>query len=78
MKQINQITITIWIHPKSLPLMIQHLTILEDAPLENTYTFQVRDIEFSTELRTGFLTINVPIELWSKFYSKYLSLKLKV
>ena len=74
----KQITITLYVEPFSLLLLMQHLSILENLPMDNDYTFQVRDIEFSEFHQTGYLIINVPIDLWAKFTYKHKHLKLKV
>ena len=62
-------TITIFVEPKSLMILIEVLSKLKNLEPDNNYTFQPKDLIFSEEMISNFIWLNVPIE-------EYLKLKL--
>ena len=71
----KQMTITIFIEPKSLPIFLEVAKILSDLPLDNDYVFSPSDIVYSEQLISNWIWINMDIAEYIEF--KYCCNKLK-
>lgn len=68
-------TITLFVNPDSLIIMLEVLKVLDGLELENNYTFQPSDIQFSEAMISNWIFLNVPVDLYLKFRNKYNELK---
>ena len=64
-------TITLFVQPESIAIFLEVLNILEDLPLQNTYTFNPKDLIFKQEMISNWIWLNIPID-------QYLKLKYKI
>lgn len=71
----KNITITLFVNPDSLIIMLEVLKILDGLEVENNYTFQPSDISFSEAMISNWIFLNVPVDLYLKFRNKYNELK---
>ena len=72
----DKVTITLYVAQDSLFPMLEVLKILDGLDVINDYTFQWRNIKWWHEqpLR-DYLTMNISVELYLKFRTKYTELK---
>jgi len=59
-------TITLFVEPKSLNIFIEVLKVLERLPLENSYSFNPKDLIFKQEMISNWVWLNVPIDQYLK------------
>ena len=59
-------TITLFIEPKSLMIFLEVTKILKGLDIDNNYTFRPADIQFSEQMISNWLWINMEIEEYIK------------
>lgn len=67
----ENVTVTLFVKPDSLISMVTALKILDGLDMENQYTVQPHDIEYTESMISNYTHINVPIELYMKFVYCY-------
>lgn len=60
-------TITIWVYPNDEINFFQHLKIIDDLPIENTYTWRTQDVKVSKAMISNWIWVNLPIDTYIKF-----------
>ena len=73
----KNITVTIFVRPDSISELTRHLKILEGLDVINEYTFQWRDVRYSSKMISNWIWLNIPVDLWVKFNCKYLEMRKK-
>ena len=66
--KINNMTITLFVEPKSLAIFLQVTTVLKGLELDNNYWFTPSDLQFSETMISNWIWINMDT-------SEYLKLK---
>lgn len=67
-------TITIFVKPDSLVILMEVLKILENLDINNDYVFNPKDIIFSEKFNSEWVQVNIPLDEYLKFkfcYNKY-------
>lgn len=67
----ENVTITIFVEPKSLFEIIKALGILDQLDIKNDYTVQHHDMIFTESMISNYVHLNVPVVLYTKFKECY-------
>lgn len=60
-------TVTIWVDPSNELDFFKHLKIIDDLPIENSYTWNTREVTVSKAMISNWVWVNLSIELYLKF-----------
>jgi hypothetical protein len=64
-------TVTIWVSPDTEIHFFQYLKIISDLPIENPYTWRVKDISISKSMISNWVWVNLDVETYTKFIYSY-------
>ena len=59
-------TITLFVEPKSLPIFISVIKVLQKLDIDNDYVFTPSDLIFSEAMISNYIWLNVDVKDWVK------------
>jgi len=73
----NYVTVALFVKPSDLLKLSEVLQVLKPLQIDNDYSFQPKDIEYSSLMISNYVQVNIPIRLFLKFEYCYKKLKNK-
>lgn len=69
--RITLITITLWVNHGDEIYFYHILKVIDSLPIDNKYTWRPNDIKISKNMKSDWVCVNIPLDLYLKFIHSF-------